>query len=96
MSKNIEHIDRYLKSVELPEHVSYQHRQQLRREVLGRVERRQTMFVRKRAWKVAAVLVIVIGAGAIATTVGVRVYRYRFEGRGRDGAYHFSTEPEII
>jgi len=54
------------------------------------------MFNRKRAWKVAAVLAVVVGAGAIATAVGVRVYRYRYEGQGRDGAYHFSKEPEIV
>jgi hypothetical protein len=58
--------------------------------------RRLKMCNRSRAWKVAAVLAIVIGAGAIATAVGVRVYRYRYEGQGRDGAYHFSTEPEIL
>ena len=54
------------------------------------------MFSKNRFWKVAAVIAVLIGAGAIATAVGVRVYRYHFEGRGRDGEYHFSTEPEVI
>jgi hypothetical protein len=96
MSKNIEKIDRCLEGIVLPEHVSHQHRQQLRRKVLEEIERRQTMSVIKRVWKVAAVIAIVTGVGAIATAVGVKVYRYHFEGRGRDGEYHFSTEPEVI
>jgi hypothetical protein len=96
MSKNIENIDRYLKGVVPPEHESHQHQQQLRREVLDEIERRQTMSVIKRVWKVAAMIAIVTGVGAIATAVGIKVYRYHFEGRGRDGEYHFSTEPEVI
>jgi len=54
------------------------------------------MFVRKRAWKVAAVLAIVIGTGAIAMTVGLRIYRHHFEGQGRDGEYVFTTESEVV
>ena len=98
MNKNIENIDRYLKGVVPPEHTSHQHRQQLRREVLEEIERRQTMSVRVNVWKAAAVLAIVIGAGAIATAVGLSVYQifYRFEGQDDKGAYHFSTEPQII
>lgn len=96
MSKNIENIDRYLKGVVPLEHESPQHRQQLRREVLGKIERRQTMFVRNRAWKVAAVVAILVGAGAIAMEVGLRIYRYHFEGQARDGIYIFTTEQEII
>jgi hypothetical protein len=96
MSRNIESIDRYLKGVVPPEHVSYQHRQQLRREVLRKIERRQTMSVRGRSWKSAAAIAVVMGAGAIATTVGLRIYRHHFEGQGRDGEYIFTTEPEVI
>ncbi len=96
MSKNIENIDRYLKGIVMPEHVSHQHQQQLRREVLGKIERRQTMSVKFKSWKYAAVIAVVIGAGAIATTVGLRFYRYHFEGQGRDGEYIFTTEAEVI
>jgi hypothetical protein len=96
MKNHNENIERYLKGVTLPEYESHQHRQQLRREVLEEIERRQNMSVGKRAWKVAAVIALVTGVGAIATAVGVKVYRYHFEGRGRDGEYHFSTEPEVI
>ena len=66
------------------------------REVRGEIERRQTMFVRKRAWKVAAVVAVVIGAGAIATTVGLKVRKYYFVGREPDGTYVFKTEPEKV
>jgi len=96
MNKNIEKIDGYLKGVALPEHVSEEHRRQLRRQILNRIERSQTMFVRKRAWKIAAVLAIVIGAGAIAMAVGLRVRKLYFRGRESDGTYVFSTEPEIV
>jgi hypothetical protein len=96
MSKNIENIDRYLKGVVLPKYESHLHRQQLHREVLKEIERKKTMFVRNRAWKVAAVVAIVVGAGAIAMEVGLRIYRHHFEGQGRDGEYIFTTEPEVI
>ena len=91
MSKNIKKIDRYLKSVVLPEHISHQHRQQLRREVLNRIERRQTMFVRKRAWKVAAVIAVVIGIGAISV-VGVNIGRYFYKGQNDAGHHIFISE----
>jgi hypothetical protein len=91
MSKNIEKIDGYLKGVVLPEHISHQHRQQLRREVLNRIERRQTMFVRKRAWKVAAVLAVVIAAGAIAV-VGVNIGKIYYYGKADDGAHIFLSD----
>jgi hypothetical protein len=96
MNKNIENIDRYLNGVDPPEHTSHQHRQHLRQEVLGKIERRQTMSVKFKSWKVAAVIAVVIGAGAIATTVGLKIYRYHFEGQGRDGEYIFTTESEVI
>lgn len=96
MNKNIKNIDRYLKSVVLPEHASHQHQQQLRREVLGKIERRQTMSVRLKNWKYAAVIAVVIGAGALATTVGLKVRKLYFKGREPDGTYIFQTEPETV
>ena len=95
MSKNIDKIDRYLRSMNLPEHALHQHRYELRRQILDRIERRQTMFVGKRAWKVAAVLAVVIGAGALATTVGIKVRKLYFMGREPDGTYMFATKPEV-
>jgi hypothetical protein len=91
MNKNIENIDRYLKGVALPEYISHQHRQQLRQEVLEEIERRQTMSVRKRSWKVAAVIALVIGAGAISV-VGVNIGRYYYYGRNDAGDYIFVSE----
>ena len=92
MSKNIENIDRYLKGVQLPEYESNQHRQRLRREVLGKIERRQIMFVRKRTWKVAMVLAILIGVGAVSV-VAVSVGRYYYYiGRNDEGAPIFRSE----
>ncbi len=45
------------------------------------------MFVRKRAWKVAAVLAIVIGAGAISV-VGVNIGKIYYWGKSEDGTHH--------
>jgi len=99
MNKNIEKIDRYLKGLTLPEHVSEQHRRQLRRQILNKIERKQTMFVGKRAWKVAAVLAVVIGVGTIATAVGLKVRKYYFVGRETAGPinkYNFKSELETV
>jgi len=96
MNKNIENIGRYLKGVLLPEHVSHQHQQQLRREVLEEIERKQTMSVRIISWKFAAVAALVCAGVVAATVVGVKIRQYRFEGRDADGIYHFSSEPETI
>ncbi len=87
MSKNTENIDRYLKGVVPPEHISYRHQQQLRREVLEEIERRQKMSVRQRSWKVAAVVAVVIGAGAISV-VGVSIGRIYYWGKTDDGTHH--------
>ena len=99
MNKNIEKIDRYLKGLTLLEHVSEQHRRQLRRQILNRIERRQTMFVGKRAWKVAALVAVVIGVGTIATGVGLNVRKYYFVGRETVGPlnkYNFKSELETV
>ncbi len=96
MNENTERIDRYLRSVDLPEHESDSHRQALRRQVLSEIERKQTMSPRSRTWKVSVAIAALIGGGALAAAVGVKVYRYHFEGRGADGAYHFATEPQTV
>ncbi len=66
------------------------------REVLGEIERRQTMSSRRRFWKIAALVTVVICAGALATTVGLKVRKLYFRGREPDGTYVFSTEPETV
>ncbi|MBL7186934.1 MAG: hypothetical protein ISS70_11500 [Phycisphaerae bacterium] len=42
MSDNIEKIDKYLRSVHLPQHAPHQHREKLRREILAETESRRT------------------------------------------------------
>jgi len=49
------------------------------------------MFVRKRAWKVAAVLAIVIVAGGIAV-VGVNIGNYIYVGKDDAGVHIFRSE----
>ena len=96
MNRNVERIERYLKAVGVPEHESDPHRQKLRRQILTKLERRQTMSLKARPWKVTLAVAALIGGGAIAAAVGVRVYRYHFEGRGADGVYHFSGQRETL
>lgn len=92
MNKNIENIDKYLQGVTLPEHLSHQHQQQLRRKVLEENERRQTMSIRSKSWKVAAIIAVVIGVGAISV-VGVSIRRYFFyKGRDDAGVHIFHSE----
>jgi len=85
MSKNIENIERYLKGVVLPEHESHQHRQQLRREVLGNIERRQTMSVKSRRWKFVAATALVCTGITAAAVVGVKIYKYHYVDRDEEG-----------
>ncbi len=92
MNKNIENVDRYLKGVVPPEHVSYQHEQQLRREVLEEIERRQTMPAKVKSWRYAAVIAL-IGAGVVAVAaVGVRIQKYRFVEKRPEQGYLVQSE----
>jgi hypothetical protein len=94
MDTNTNKINRYLKSINLPEYESDRHRLDLRRQVLTIFERRHTMHQVKRFLKIAAMVVIMISAGAIATSVGIGVYhRYNFVGQDQDGRYLFAPEP---
>ena len=96
MNEHTERIERYLRSVDLPQHESDRHRCELRRQILNEIERKQTMFVRSKTWKVTIAVAALIGGGALATAVGVRMYRYHFEGRDATGTYHFATEPQTV
>ena len=49
------------------------------------------MLIRKRTWKVAAVVAVVIGLGTIAV-VGVNIGRYYYFGTNDDGAHIFISE----
>ena len=92
MSNNIENIDRYLKGVVPPEHVSHLHRQQLRREVLGKIERRQTMSVRLKNWKYAAVIALICTGVVAAAVVGVKIRKWRFVKKHPEAGYLLVSE----
>jgi len=92
MNKNIEKIDRYLKGAALPEYVSEQHRRQLRRQILNRMERKQIMFVRIRAWKIAAVIALICTGLAAATVVGVKIYKYHYFDKDEEGRHRVLRE----
>lgn len=94
MSKNINKIDKYLKGIVLPEHVSHKHRQKLRQEVLDEIERRQTMSVNKRRWKYAAAAVLICTSVVTASVVGVKIYKYHFVGRDPARGYLLLSEDD--
>jgi hypothetical protein len=94
MSDNIEKTERYLKDVALPEHISHQHRQQLRREVLGKIERRHTMSVRVKSWKYAAVIALICTGVAAAAVVGIKIYNYRVIGNDPEAGYLLQSQSE--
>ncbi len=92
MSDNIEKIERYLKDVALPEHISQQHRRQLRREVLRKIERRQTMSVRVKSWKYAATIALICTGVAAAAVVGAKIYKWRFVEKHPEAGYLLQSE----
>jgi hypothetical protein len=92
MNKNIEKIDGYLKGIALPEYVSEQHRRRLRRQILNKIERKQIMFVGKRAWKVAAVIALICMGIAAAAVVGVKIHKYYFFDEHPEAGYRVLRE----
>jgi hypothetical protein len=91
MDKNIERVERYLEGIVPPVHESDQHCQQLRRQVLTELARRNVMSVNPRTWKIATAIAIVIGAGAISA-VGVNIGRYYYYGKNDAGDHIFVSE----
>jgi len=91
MDKNTERIEQYLKGMDVPAYACDSHRQQLRRRILGEIERRQTMSVRGKAWRIAAVLAL-IGTGAVAAAVGVKMQKYRFIDRRPERGFVVQSE----
>ena len=85
MKNHNEKIEQYLKGVIPPEHASYKHQEQLRQEVLGRIERKQTMSVRVSSWKYAAVIALISTGVVTATVVGVKIYKYHYLGTDEEG-----------
>jgi len=90
MDSNIEKVERYLKGVHVPQHVSDPHRQQLRRRVLGRIEETQRASGHPRRWEVTAALAALICiAGAVGAFV---VLKYYAVGQGPASANRFVSE----
>jgi hypothetical protein len=70
MDKNLERIERYLQGIDVPEHASELHRQQLRRRILGKVGERRTGPARHIGWKIPAVAAgLICIAGVVAGVV---------------------------
>jgi hypothetical protein len=92
MNKNIEKIERHLKGVTLPEHVSEQHRRQLRRQILNRIERGQIMSVKVRSWKYAAVIALICTGIVGATLVGIKIHNYRVVDKNPERGYMLVSE----
>src|ERR1039457_5894189 len=95
MSENDERIEALLKCAVPPEYQSDEHRQQLRNQLLSRIESRLAGTHLRARWKTAALLLGMLCVAAVATELGLQVHRYYFEGSARDGDYIFTTtEPE--
>src|SRR5512140_3917213 len=95
MSDHDEQIETLLKGAVPPKYQSDEHRQQLRNQILSRLESGRAGAHLRARWKTAALLLGLLCVAAVATEVGLQVHRYYFEGRARDGAYIFTTtEPE--
>src|ERR1035438_1141894 len=95
MTNHHEQIETLLKGAVPPEYQSDEHRQQLRNQILSRIESGRAGAHLRARWKTAALLLGLLCVAAAATELGLQVHRYYFEGRARDGAYIFTTtDPE--
>jgi hypothetical protein len=73
MSENIESIERYLQGVAVPRYISEAHRRQLRRQVLGVVNKRRAALPLREVscWKIAAAVLVCV-AGIVGMFVEAR------------------------
>src|ERR1035441_8586954 len=95
MTNHHEQIETLLKGAVPPEYQSDEHRQQLRNQILSRIESGRAGAHLRARWKTAALLLGLLCVAAAATELGLQVHRYYFQGRARDGAYIFTTtDPE--
>lgn len=62
------------------------------REVLGEIERRQTMSVKVRNWKYAAVIALICTGVVAAAVVGVKIYNYRVVSKDPERGYLLASE----
>jgi hypothetical protein len=94
MKSDNERIEAFLKGVVLPEYESDGHAQQLRAQILSRLQAGRAGRGTSSWWKTAALLVGLLGAAALATETIIQVRHYYFYGRPKDAFYYFSTTPE--
>lgn len=85
-------VEQYLEKITPPEGAQSQRYEEIRGRVLAPVGTRQPPSFASVAWKVGALCVAVVCTAAAS----MRLYTYYFEGVGKDGAYVFSTEPQVI
>ena len=50
------------------------------------------MFVRKRAWHIAAVIALICTGAVTATVVGIKIYKWRFVGKHPEAGYLLRSE----
>ncbi|MCU0914005.1 MAG: hypothetical protein MUC88_05520 [Planctomycetes bacterium] len=91
MDNHTERIEQYLQGIGVPACGSDLHRQRLRRQILGEIERRQTMSARGKAWRIAAMIAL-IGTGAVMGAAGMKMQRYRFVERQPQRGYVVQSE----
>lgn len=96
MDKNLERIERYLQGVDVPEHASNQHREQLRRRILEKITKRQAGPARHITWKVvaAAASLVCIG-GVIAGVLEMKNHGDVRPIRKTPAYVHISSVPDI-
>ena len=88
-------IEEYLRGVHLPEYKSpryEQDRQESRREILDKMERRQQMASRKKTLRIICVLAALVCVSALVIA-GTASRKWLFKGT-ENGAYVFTTQPE--
>ncbi len=89
MSENIESIERYLQGVVVPRYLSEAHRRQLRRRVLGVVQRkRPALPMPGMSWKIAAAILVCV-AGVIGAFVQAR---HHVAGQNPGGGYQLISK----
>ena len=90
MGTNVERVERYLRGVAAPNHVSDRHRRKLRRRILGEIGNKRPIPASGRIWNIAvAAVVLVCLGGAVGTVIDVR---YHHAGRQANGIEPFAGE----
>ncbi len=86
MDRNTRQVEQYLEHVSAPTCLAGAHRQRLRQQVLGVVERRQVTSGRGGIRRIAAVVAL-LGTGAAAAAVGMKMQQYHVIGKAPGQGY---------